>query len=117
MAIRLDERGMTFIEVLVALVLLSVILLPLVGTLTTGFIVTGEGGRITTATALAQQEMERFLAGLDEPSPPTSLPDGYRVDTVITDNGDGTEKIKVIVSWGEENSRPGEITLTCLRHR
>ena len=46
MAIRLDERGMTFIEVLVALVLLTVILLPLVGTLTTGFIVTGEGAAL-----------------------------------------------------------------------
>ncbi|HHW92026.1 MAG TPA: prepilin-type N-terminal cleavage/methylation domain-containing protein [Firmicutes bacterium] len=117
MVTNLDERGMTLIEVLVALVLLSVILLPLVGTLATGFIVTGEGNRITTATALAQQEMERLLAGIDEPFPPALLPDGYWVNTVVTDNGDGTEKITVIVKWGDSRTRPGEISLTSLRHR
>jgi len=117
MIIHLDERGMTLIEVLVALVLLAVILLPLVGTLATGIVVTGEGHHITIATTLAQQEMERLLAAIVEPVPPASLPEGYRLNTVIVDNGDGTEKITVTVSWGDDGSGGGEISLTCLRHR
>ncbi len=108
------EKGMTLIEVLVAMVLLSLVVVPMAGTLATGFLATREGECIGTATCLAQQEMERLLSGFDEAN---ESPYGYRVDTIREDNGDGTENITVSVSWGEGKSKPGEIKLQCCRKR
>lgn len=105
---------MTLIEVLVAVVLLSVILLPMAGTLATGFLATREGECIAIAISLARQRMEQLLAGFDEP---TEIPAGYWLDTWIEDTGDGTEDITVTVGWGEGNLKPGEIRLQCCRKR
>ncbi|NLP18606.1 MAG: prepilin-type N-terminal cleavage/methylation domain-containing protein [Firmicutes bacterium] len=109
-----DEKGMTLIEVLVAVVLISVILVPMAGTLATGFLATREGGCIALATSLAQQRMEQHLAGFDES---TAIPAGYWIDTRIEDNGDGTEDITIRVGWGKGNLKPGEIRLQCCRKR
>lgn len=114
MGVLSGERGMTLIEVLVALVLVAIILLPLIGSLTTGFLATREGERIAIATSLAQGEMEGLLGGFNRPQ---EAPADYRINTRIEDNGDGTENIIVVVGWGDEGAKEKEIRLQCCRKR
>lgn len=114
MRILVGEQGVTLIEVLVATVLLTLILVPLVGTFTTSALITGEAKRISIATALAQQEMERLLAGV-EGSVPRKI-EGFEIRVNMTDNQNGTKTILVTVSW-ESRGSVKTIQLTCLRKR
>ncbi|MGI6574541.1 MAG: type IV pilus modification PilV family protein [bacterium] len=92
------EQGMTLIEVLAAIILLTFVLVPLASTFNVSVFSTEEARLTSTALALAQQEMERFMAGVKRPA--NELPFGFEIDTqIIAYDAEGYETIVVEVRW------------------
>ncbi|HEY2430263.1 MAG TPA: prepilin-type N-terminal cleavage/methylation domain-containing protein, partial [Acidimicrobiales bacterium] len=58
-----DEQGFTLLELVIALLVLSVAIAGLVGVLDTAFKTTAVDGHRVNATALATRELERLRAG------------------------------------------------------
>ncbi len=65
MSIRSARSGFTIIEVLVALTLLAVVILLVTRAFLVVLSVTSQGGRITTATALAAKQLETVRAQVE----------------------------------------------------
>jgi Tfp pilus assembly protein PilV len=73
-----SEEGFGLIELLIAMVVLQVALLAIVGTFSAGAVALGHAGRMATAGALADQQMELYRSmpydaiGLDTAGAPTT---------------------------------------------
>jgi Tfp pilus assembly protein PilV len=110
-----NEYGATLVEILIAVLLLSVVLVPLAGTFLLGATNTKELSQRMIALGLARREMEYFFAGADLESKTEVLQTGYTVDTKITyRNSEGIITIVVDVAWGQGEAK-GNIQLTGLR--
>lgn len=55
-----DEKGMTLVEVLVAMAMLAVVGMVLLASFTQSYQVKTEAGRLTVASSLAQQKLEEL---------------------------------------------------------
>ncbi|MBW2570426.1 MAG: prepilin-type N-terminal cleavage/methylation domain-containing protein [Deltaproteobacteria bacterium] len=106
-----NNKGFTLIEVLVAMVILSVGLLGTAALITTGIINGNKvSNRITTATVLGQDKMEE-IKGLDYSSvvsePKSSLPSPYdqyeRQVTVIDPSPAANMKTVTVTVYWESN--------------
>jgi Tfp pilus assembly protein PilV len=81
--LRSDESGFGLIELVLAMVLLSIAVLALIAAFSSGALTLQRAGRVATATALGEGQMERYRAlrydaiGLVAPASP---------DTVYTSN-------------------------------
>lgn len=111
----LDKKGFTFLEILVAMVVLSVGFLSIAAV--TASVVRGNSSsnRLTTATTLAQERMEdiRRLGFSGIPTADTTTVEDYysianyplykRVAcTNMTNPGDGMKMVTVTVYWGSD---------------
>ncbi len=85
-----DANGFTLIEILVALVILSIALLALAGLMVTTTRNNAAGGHLTEAATFAQDTLERLNV-----SPLTSIP----VNIITTDNPLGSTGISYTRSW------------------
>lgn len=115
MHIQKDDRGFTIIEVLIAIVILSIALLGMAG-LTMG-IMTGNdhSKQLTTATTLAQDKMEeiRRLGYSAMPSADTATTEDYNsissyplykrvTATTVNSPSSGMKTITVTVYWNSD---------------
>ncbi len=85
-----DANGFTLIEILVALVILSIALLALAGLMVTTTRNNAAGGHLTEAATFAQDTLERLNV-----APLTSIP----VNLTTTDNPVGSTGITYTRSW------------------
>lgn len=113
------SKGFSLIEILVALVILSISLLALAGLMVQSTKNSSWGSHLTEAATLAQDILERFRAV----RPQTDIPEGTNNDQVtaasgvtytrtwtVTTNGDSTlRNISVTVTWTD--SVPHSITI------
>ncbi len=103
------RRGMTLVEVLLASALLVIAIVPLFGVLTGGLEMAQEVERRTTATLLAQKEIETAVALAEEDDAAdlaktnADLGGGYLAHVEENDSGIVT-KIGVVVGWDADGS-------------
>src|ERR1051326_4537707 len=85
------EAGFGLIELLISMVILQIALLAIVGAFGAGSVALGRASKLSTATALADQQMELYRAmpydaiGLDTANAPTS--GSYISDTSVCPSG------------------------------
>ena len=102
-----NNSGFTLIEVLVAMVILSIGLLG-TAALITGIIKSNQvSNRITTATVLAQDKMEEIksMEYLNVVAEPLSIITDYPLykrEVTVDPLGTGTQTVTVTVSWDSE---------------
>jgi prepilin-type N-terminal cleavage/methylation domain-containing protein len=111
-----NRQGLTFIECIVALVILGVGIVGVVGCLTAALISNQKASDLQLATAIAQNTIEDMRSygfgsvtydDFPETSEVPELHGGQRA-IVITDNHNGEERLKkveVTVSWRSRNNQ------------
>ena len=105
------SNGFSLIEVLIALVILSISLLALAGLMATTTRNNSYGGHLTEAVTFAQQRLEQFrvapYATLVTPFAPvtqTGVPSGipYSINWVVVPNaGDTLRRITITIGWND----------------
>lgn len=110
------KKGFLMIEVVIAIVIASIALVAAAGMFIQATKVSSEAEQYTTATALAQEQLERLK---QQPytfwAAPTFSPNPYTVTlnnvvytvTTVTETGDDSAhlvQVKVTVSWGGAKS-------------
>jgi prepilin-type N-terminal cleavage/methylation domain-containing protein len=104
-------EGFSLIEVLIALVILSISLLALAGLMATTTKNNSYGGHLTEAVTFAQQRLEQFrvtpyASVSTSPTPviQTGVPSGipYSLNWVVAPNaGDTLRRITITVDWND----------------
>ena len=104
-----NRNGFTLIEILVALVILSIALLALAGLMVTTTRNNATGGHLTEAATFAQDTLERLRV-----SPLTSIPTGVMIQnscvgstgvlytgswTAVANSGSTLDRISITVNW------------------
>jgi type IV pilus assembly protein PilV len=120
-----DEKGLTLLEVLIAMVVLSLGLLALAKMQITAIQVNAASGRLTQGTAFAQDKVEQLMAlpyddaKLDDQTPAgevtpyteTRPAQGYTITwTVDQDTVTGVKTINLTVTWSNRG-RPKTFSL------
>ncbi len=110
--LRDNNSGFTLIEVMIAMVILTIGLLGTAALITE--IIRGNqiSNRVTTATTLAQDKMEEikgsgYDSAADETDNYNTIDDYplYKRDVVVVPLGTGMKEITVIVYWDSDNSQ------------
>lgn len=104
------ERGFTILEVLIAIIILSVTLIPLIGLLPQVLVISSEVDRQTKVSFLARQKVEEvktkticnFTYDYSEPTTPFPDPDSTFKYTVTVGTGSDIKDINVSV-WYDRN--------------
>ena len=98
------EQGFGLIELLIAMVMLNVGILAIVGAFNSGIFALNRASAVTTASALADQQMELYRA-LTYPA--------IALDSSTLAGVDNTYKCDTALGTSCPNSTSGEITTTC----
>jgi hypothetical protein len=113
-----EESGYSVVEVLAAIVVLTVAILPMVGMFDAALRATGASGDYDAARACANRELEK-ARGLPYAAVSAGLPDGscgppgfgYAIDEEFVDarlddvgTDEGLIRLTVTVTWGDGNS-------------
>ena len=102
-------KGFTFIEVLIAVFIITVSLLGLAIGFSNGFAWMEEVREVSVANRIAQEKMEELRGGMREipnpGSPITISEDPYEIIIVATQVESALTQVTVAISW---ESRPGK---------
>jgi type II secretory pathway pseudopilin PulG len=99
-----SEQGFGLIELLMAMVMLNIGILAVVAAFNSGIFALNRASRVTTASALADQQMERFRA-LTYPA--------IALDTSSLSGVDNTYKCDSALGVSCPNTTSGEISTAC----
>ncbi len=112
-----NTSGLTLIEVLVAMAILSISAAAIFGLYSTGFLAGGMARRMSGAVALAQQRIEssRSPCVIGDEGPEATDPafPGYRWQTQTTEVQPGLHEVTSTVTW-QERGKDRSLTLTTL---
>ena len=98
------EQGFGLIELLIAMVMLNVGILAIVGAFNSGIFALNRASSVTTASALADQQMELYRA-LTYPA--------IALDSSTLAGVDNTYKCDTALGASCPNATSGEVTTTC----
>ena len=98
------EQGFGLIELLIAMVMLNIGILAIVGAFNSGIFALNRATRITTASALADQQMELYRA---------LTYSAIALDSSTLTSADNTYKCDTALGASCPNSTSGEISVTC----
>ena len=104
------SNGFSLIEVLIALVILSISLLALAGLMVQSTKTSSWGSHLTEAATLAQDRLERFRAV----RPQTDIPEGVNNDKVTGASGIEYTRTWTVATNGTSTARTITITITWL---
>ena len=111
----LNDRGMTLLEILVAVTVLCVGLLAVVVMFPTSSGNIDHAGKVSKATALAQEKMEEYRnTTFDSITAGSDTPTGFTRNWTVADAGSAPFRLRtvtVIVGWPSTLGRPKSITL------
>ena len=102
------SHGFTLVEVLVAVVILSIALLALAGLMVQSTKNSSWGSHLTEAATLAQDRLERFRAV----RPQTDIPEGTNSDTITAPSGIRYTRTWTVTTNGANTLRTITITVT-----
>ena len=102
------SKGFSLIEVLVALVILSISLLALAGLMVQSTRNSSWGSHLTEAATLAQDVLERFRAV----RPQTDIPEGTNFDQITAASGVTYTRTWTVTTNGTSTRRDITITVT-----
>jgi type II secretory pathway pseudopilin PulG len=98
------EQGFGLIELLMAMVMLNIGILAIVGAFNSGIFALNRASKVTTASALADQQMELYRA---------LTYSAIALDSTTLSSADNTYKCDTALGASCPNSTSGEITTTC----
>jgi len=98
------EQGFGLIELLLAMVMLNIGILAIVGAFNSGIFALNRASKVTTASALADQQMELYRA---------LTYSAIALDSTTLSSADNTYKCDTALGASCPNSTSGEITTTC----
>jgi type II secretory pathway pseudopilin PulG len=99
-----SERGFGLIELLMAMVMLNIGILAIVAAFNSGMFALNRASKISTASALADSQMELYRA---------IKYDAIGLDSTALGSVDNTYKCDSALGASCPNSTSGEVTLTC----
>ncbi len=109
-----SQKGLTLIEVMAALIILGIILVPVLGAYTTGAFLSAEARRTSQATAVGEGALEEYLATGVGPEEREGFDLDYQEADFATElEARPLRQVTVIVSWQEEE-RQRQVSLTTL---
>ena len=103
-----ESKGFSLIEVLIALVILSISLLALAGLMVQSTKNSSWGGHLTEAATLAQDKLEQFRTV----RPQTDIPEGTNFDTKTPPSGIQYTRTWTVATNGTNTVRTITITVT-----
>jgi type IV pilus modification protein PilV len=103
-----ESKGFSLIEVLIALVILSISLLALAGLMVQSTRNSSWGSHLTEAATLAQDRLERFRAV----RPQTDIPEGANFDEVTPPSGIKYTRTWTVATNATATARTITITVT-----
>jgi prepilin-type N-terminal cleavage/methylation domain-containing protein len=110
-----DDRGMTLLEILVAVTVLCVGLLAVAVMFPTSSSNIDYGGKMSKATALAQEKIEEFRnTSFDSIASGNDAPTGFTRTWSISDAGTTPFRLRTVtvtVSWPSALGRPHNVVL------
>ena len=110
-----DDRGMTLLEILVAITVLCVGLLAVAVMFPTSSSNIDYGGKMSKATALAQEKIEEFRnTSFDSIASGNDAPTGFTRTWSISDAGTTPFRLRTVtvtVSWPSALGRPHNVVL------
>ncbi len=120
---RLDQRGMTLVEIMVAMIILALALAWLAPLLVIAMRGNRFGGDLTEATTLAQDKLEEFRnmsysSMLADPVGQDTVGAAVRSWTITEEEDqDGLANIEVNISWQDDKGQDHQVQLVTLLAR
>lgn len=110
-----SQKGLTLIEVMAALIILGIILVPVLGAYTTGAFLSAEARRTSQATAVGEGVLEEYLATGMQPEDPPGFELEFREEEFSEAELEARplRQVTVTVTWQEEE-RQRQVSLTTL---
>lgn len=121
--LRTGQRGMTLVEIMVAMIILAIALCWLAPLIIISMRGTRRGGNLTQATTLAQDKLEEFrstsyAAMLAHPTGQDTVGGVVRSWTVTEEpDQDGLARIVVDLSWRDDAGKEHQAQFVSLRAR
>jgi prepilin-type N-terminal cleavage/methylation domain-containing protein len=111
----LNDRGMTLLEILVAVTVLCVGLLAVVVMFPTSSSNIDHAGKVSRAASLAQEKIEEFRnTSFDSITAGSDTPTGYTRNWTVADAGSAPFRLRtltVTVGWPSNLGRPKSVSL------
>jgi len=118
MAYLSNQRGMTLLEILVAATVVCVGLLAVAVMFPTSSSNIDYGGKVSKATALAQEKVEELRnTSFASLAPGSDSPSGYSRSWALSDSGSAPYRLRTVtvtVGWPSALGRPNSVTLQTL---
>ena len=109
--IRLNQQGITIMEVLIAMVILSLSLLLLLNMAMVALDGNDWSDRTTRATVLMQQKLEE-LRGDDDPADGADTASGISRTWTVTDVGHHLRRIDILAQWEDVRAQAKSNSVT-----
>lgn len=107
-----NEQGITLMEVMIAMIILSVALLMLLNMAVVALDGNDWSNRTTTATQMMQERLEQLRNDVDGAESGTETVDGVICEWNVTDGGAYLWQVEIKVQWNDVRNKTHRDSLT-----